>query len=214
MNNPKIFIYGGGGHAKVIMDIIRSQFGDSAIKGVLDDNPAKKNEIFYGHKILGSLNELKEDSEASFIIAIGDNAIRAEKAKHLAGLNKSFITLIHSSAIVAPSAKIGEGTVIMPGVIVNADAVIGSHCIVNTGAVIEHDCVVEDFAHIAPNTVLTGGVKVGSFTLVGANSVIVPYKSVGSQCLIGAGSVVTKNIPDFALVRGNPARIIKVLTHS
>ena len=43
MNNPKIFIYGGGGHAKVIMDIIRSQFGDSAIKGVLDDNPAKKH---------------------------------------------------------------------------------------------------------------------------------------------------------------------------
>ncbi len=205
-----IYVYGGGGHGKVIMDIIRSQWGDAAIKGVLDDDPAKKGETFYGHKIVGSLSDLKEDSEVSFIIAIGDNAVRAEKAMLLAGLNKPFITLIHPSAIVAPSAKIGVGTVIMPGVIVNADAVIGNHCIVNTGAVIEHDCVVRDFSHIAPNTVLTGGVQVGAFTLIGSNSVVVPYKKVGDHCLVGAGSVVTKNIPDFALVRGNPARVIKI----
>ncbi len=208
--SQSIYVYGGGGHGKVIMDVIRSQFGDSAIKGILDDNPAKKGETFYGHEILGSLSDLKEDSEVSFIIAIGDNAVRAEKAKLLAGLNKPFITLIHSSAIVAPGAKIGAGTVIMPGVIINADAVIGNHCIINTGAVIEHDCVVEDFAHIAPNTVLTGGVKVGSYTLIGSNSVVVPYKKVGSHCLIGAGSVITKNIPDRALARGNPARVIKI----
>lgn len=210
MKNPRILLYGGGGHGKVIMDIIRSQFGDSVIIGVIDDDPAKKDTMFYGHKIIGPFSEVKDDVDALFSIAIGDNEIRAQKAEHLTKLNKSFITVIHSSAIVASSAKIGEGTVVMPGVIINADAIIGKHCIINTGAVIEHDCVVENFTHIAPNTVLTGGVKVGRLTMLGSNSVVVPYKKVGDNCLVGAGSVVTRDIPDNALVRGNPARIIKV----
>ena len=205
----KIFLYGGGGHAKVIIDIIKSSYGMEALQGIFDDDPLKEGKEFYGSKILGKIDQFRGEIDR-LLIAIGDNETRAKKAKEAERYARQFITLIHPQTIISDSAVIGEGTVIMPGVIINANAVIGKHCIINTGAVVEHDCVVGDFTHIAPNTVLTGGVKVGQLTMVGANSVVVPYKSVGSHCLIGAGSVVTKNIPDRALVRGNPARVIKI----
>ncbi len=204
-NINELYLYGGGGHGKVVIDIITASLGSQVLKGVFDDDPQKKGQHFYGSLIVGSLDEFDGNIEY-LIIAIGDNATRKKKAEQIAAKVQHFATLIHPTAIVSKSATVGEGTVVMPGAIINANARIGKHCIINTGAVIEHDCVVEDFAHIAPNTVLTGGVRVGSATLVGANSVVVPYKTIGKNCLIAAGSVVTKHIPDSVLVRGNPGR--------
>lgn len=204
-----IYIYGGGGHGKVILDTLRAQFGNEAISGVFDDDPQKKNLFFYGSKIIGSINDYP-GAVPELIIAIGDNLIRRQKAQLLNSKVTKFITAIHPSSIIAPSAVIGPGTVIMPGVIINADVKIGNHCIVNSGAIIEHDCVIGDYTHIAPGSVLAGGVEIGEGTLIGANVAVVPYKKIGGHCLIGAGSVVTKTIPDKAIVRGNPGRIIKI----
>ncbi len=68
----------------------------------------------------------------------------------------------------------------------------GQHLIVTTRASIDHDCLVGNCVHIAPNTSICGGVKIGN----GAN--------------IGAGTVVIRDVPDHAVVAGNPAaRIIK-----
>ena len=204
-----LYLYGGGGHGKVIIDIIKAQYGLEVLKGVFDDDPLKEGKTFYGTKILGPITSFSGKIE-NLLIAIGDNDTRKKKAEASAVFSENFITLIHPQTIIADSAVIGEGTVVMPGVIINAHARIGKHCIINTGAIIEHDCVIGDFSHIAPNTTLTGGVEIGSLTLVGAHSVVVPYKKIGNGCLIGAGSVVTKNIPDYAIVRGNLGRILKI----
>ena len=204
-----MYLYGGGGHGKVIMDVIKACYDSDVIKGVFDDNPQKSGKSFYGSRILGPITKFK-GTITNLIMAIGDNETRKQKAELVTDLVENFITLIHPQTIIADSASIGEGTVIMPGAIINAHARIGKHCIINTGAIIEHDCVVGDFSHIAPNTTLTGGVQIGLLTLVGAHSVVVPYKKIGDGCLIGAGSVITKNIPDYAIVRGNPGRILKI----
>lgn len=205
----EIFIYGGGGHGKVVIETIESQFGAEAVAGIFDDDPQKKDKDFYGHRIIGSIFDFKRDIP-QLILAIGDNATRANKAGQITGLVKNFLTVIAPETRISRSAKINEGTLLMPGVIINADASIGVHCIINTHATIEHDCVVGDFSHIAPGAVLTGAVQIGKATLVGANATIVPGIKIGNNCLIAAGSVVTSNIPDNALVRGNPAKIVKI----
>lgn len=53
------------------------------------------------------------------------------------------------------------------------------------------------------------GVVIGEDSHVGANSVVVPGVTIGRRCQVGAGSVVTKDIPDFSVAVGNPARVIK-----
>ncbi len=209
MNDKKIFIYGGGGHGKVVIETIEAQYGPQAIAGIFDDDPNKKNLDFYGHKIVGSIKDFQEQIP-NLILAIGSNEIRQKKSAEIKSLIKSFVTAIDPYTRISRAAKIGVGTLVMPGVIINADASIGSHCILNTNAVIEHDCEVGNFTHIAPSAVLTGAVKIGDVTMIGSNSVIVPGIEIGNNCLIAAGSVVTANIPDNAIVRGNPARILKI----
>lgn len=115
-----------------------------------------------------------------WIIAVGDNVARKSEAERIGG---TFGVAIHPSAVVSPSARIGDGTIIMAGAVVQAAAVIGRHCIINTGASVDHDCVLEDFVHIAPGAHLCGWVDVGEGALVGVGvgiepGVIIPAWSI------------------------------------
>ena len=193
-----MYLYGASGHAKVIIDILESS--GIRVTGLFDDNPAIKE--LYGRKVLGKY--FGQALDAPLIISIGDNAIRAKIAK---SLQLDFGKAIHSKSIVSPSASIAAGTVVMQGGIVQADAFIGKHVIVNTRASIDHDCVVGDYAHISPGAILCGGVRVGEGTQVGAGAVVIPGIRIGKWCKVGAGAVVVKNITDFSIAFGNPAKV-------
>ena len=201
MATTKVILQGGGGHARVVLDVLLGQ-------GIIV--PALIDAKFTGD-LLG-IPRIKEydptiEPTASVIIAIGDNVIRkrvAEFTKH------PFVNAIHNSAIISARVKMGVGNMILHGSIVQAETEIGNHVIINTGAQIDHDCIVEDYAHIAPGVVLCGNVRVGTGTLIGAGATVIPGKKIGKWVTIGAGSVVTKDIPDFAVAVGHPARVIKI----
>ena len=192
-----MYLYGASGHAKVIMDILEAN--QIRIDGLIDDNPEVKELL--GYPVFHQRNDL-----SPLIISIGNNQIRRKIAEKL---DVEFGTAIHPSAVVAPSAKIGEGTVIMPGAVINADAVIGKHCIINTGSTIDHECVIEDYCHIAPGVNISGCTTVGEGTWVGVGSCVIQCLHIGKNCMIGAGSVVVKDIPDSVVAFGNPCRVIK-----
>ena len=96
----------------------------------------------------------------------------------------------------------------MPGVVINARATIGKQVILNTGCSIDHDCFLEDFVHISPGVALAGNVRVGEGTHIGIGAVVIPGVKIGKWCTIGAGTVVLKDVPDGAMVVGNPGRMI------
>ena len=133
---------------------------------------------------------LKECSrkDEGLIIAVGDNAKRRQIALENEGTRPTILygILIHRSAVVSPSAKIGTGTVIMAGAVVQANARIGKHCIINTCASVDHDCIVGDYAHIAPGAHLCGHVEVGEGALVGVGVGIAPMCKVPSWSLVKA----------------------------
>ena len=195
-------IYGASGHAKVIIDIIKS-IDDKTVGYVFDDNEELVELLGLDIKRSSNTNLL---SKYSSIIAIGNNKIRKEITE-----NKQIVfaeAIKHISAVVSNVSTLGKGTVIMPNAVINADATIGLHCIINTAAVVEHDVNLGDFVHISPNATVTGGIKIGEGTHVGAGAVILPNLTIGKWATIGAGAVVTKNIPDFATVVGNPAKTL------
>ena len=192
-----MYLFGASGHAKVIMDILTAS--GQEIDALIDDNE-KVNEL-NGYKVLHGVTDA-----SPVIVSIGVNAIRKKVVEKLTG---DFGIAIHPSAIVSPSAKIGEGTVVMAGAIINADAVIGKHCIINTGASVDHECVVGDYCHIAPHATLCGQVHVGEGTMMGVGSCAIPCVNIGSWCTIGAGAAVVKDIPDGVTAVGVPAKAIK-----
>jgi sugar O-acyltransferase (sialic acid O-acetyltransferase NeuD family) len=201
-----MYLYGASGHAKVIMDSLLSQ--GINIEGCIDDNPELVD--LMGYPIMHQWQ-----GQSPIIISIGINRTRRMVVQRLISAAKEmnrpliFGQVMHSSAIISPSATIGEGTVVMQGAIVQTCSQIGVHCILNTGSSIDHECVIGDYVHISPHATLCGNVSIGEGTWVGAGSTVIQGVHIGRWCMIGAGSVVSKDIPDGYLAVGNRCKPLK-----
>lgn len=195
------YLYGASGHCKVIIDILKSN--NETLDAVLDDYP--KIEKILDIPVKPAFQEVLSLSD-NIIISIGDNSIRK---KIVSNIKASFFTAIHTNTILSESSKINIGTVVMAGVVINSSVEIGKHCIVNTGAIVEHDCKIEDYCHISPNVSLAGSVSVGEGTHLGIGSCVIQGIKIGKWVKIGAGAVIINDVPDYAVVVGNPGKIIK-----
>lgn len=129
-------------------------------------------------------------------------------------------TRIWAFAHVLKNVKIGEDCNLCDYVFVESGVTIGDRVTIKNGISLWEGLIVEDDVFLGPNAVFTNDMfprskrHSGNFlsTLlkkgasVGANATILCGITLGKYCLIGAGSVVTKSVPDFALVTGNPAK--------
>lgn len=202
----KLLIIGAGGHGKVVADAALKLLRWQEI-GFLDD----ANVFDYPYKILGKINSLGKLSNEfqDVFIAIGNNRLRGELLSDAKSIGYELPNIIHPSAIVSDSVKIGEGTLICPNAVINPFAQIGNGCIINTAAIIEHDCIINDYVHVSPNAALAGGVEVGAYSWIGIGSNIIGTKKIGKHVVVGAGSVVINDIQDNVKVVGVPAKVIK-----
>lgn len=193
MATTSLYIYGNGGHAKVVADIARANGYDNLI--FLDDNSDMKfNSNLPKHPI---------------IIAIGNALIRQKLQNLVLSSGFELITLIHPTAVISSDVTIGNGSVVMPGAIINAKSTIGNGVIINSGAIIEHECTIGDFAHICPGVAIAGGSLVGERSWIGIGSSVIQNITIKPDITIGAGSVVVKDILEGSLAYGNPCRVVK-----
>lgn len=197
------YIYGAGGHGKVVLDAMQVAHADCA--GFVDD---KEISNWAGLRAL-KISDLLLDSSVFFHLAIGNCKVRETIVVQLN--NAKYFSVIHPSAVIAKTAQIGLGVFSAAQSIIAPDAKIGSHCIINHAAVVDHDCFVGDYTHIAPQSSLGGGVKVGKGVLIGAGAVVLPGITIADYAVIGAGAVVTKNVASGTTVAGNPAKILNKL---
>ncbi len=193
----EVYLYGAGGHAKVIIDVLKSK--GLLVKEIFDDNP----------EIIKCMNipVVNTEVHSPLIISIGNNKTRKAVVEKLQGV--SYTKAISEFSIVSESSTVGLGSVVIQGAVVQASVIIGEHVIINTGATVDHDCVIQDYVHIAPGCNLCGNVEVGEGTFIGAGTTIIPGVKIGKWAVVGAGSVIRNNIPDNVMVAGNPSRIYK-----
>jgi acetyltransferase EpsM len=206
----KIVVFGAGGHAKVVIDAIECE-GRYAVAFLADADALRSGTTVLGYPVRSERDGLAASAQGitRAIVAIGNNAARRRIADAAMAQGLQLTSVIHPAAVVARSARIGCGTLVMPGCVINADAQIGDNVIINTAAVIEHDCVVGDDAHIAPNVTLCGGSTIGRGTLVGVGACVLPGVSVGAACQIGAGATVITDIADGVTAAGTPCRTLE-----
>lgn len=197
-----IFLWGASGHAKVVIEILEST--SASIGGLCDRDESIQSLLDYPVSL--RLPETFDATKDQVLITIGNNEIR----KNIAEVHPfNYAKAIHPSAIISPRATIEAGTVVMAGVSINSSTKIGAHAIINTNCSIDHDCIIEDFVHISPNAALAGNVSVGEGSHIGIGVSIIQGISIGKWVTVGAGAVIIKDIPDYAVVVGNPGKIIK-----
>jgi acetyltransferase-like isoleucine patch superfamily enzyme len=160
--------------------------------------------------------------EGDIRTVIGDNArIRSHSVIYAGNrIGDNFQTghgvLIRENNTIGNDVSIGSHTVI------ERDTVIGNGVRIHSSVFIPEYCRIEDSAWIGPNVVFTNalyplsrdakknlrGPVIRKGAKIGANSTLLPGVVIGRSALVGAGSVVTKDVPDGAVVAGNPAKII------
>lgn len=204
-----IYLYGCGGHAKVILDILHQQ--GKKVTALVDDNPPPKVSLIHGVPVYLATEILNSVSteNSQWIVAIGNNKVRQQIALKLSKKGYTFATAIHPSARIGLGVKIAPGTVVMANSVVNPDTHIGSHAIVNTGAIIDHDCRIGSYSHISPGCTLCGLVSIGMGVFLGTASSVSPLMEIGDGASCAAGSVVTKSLPADCFAQGSPAQIVE-----
>jgi len=119
-------------------------------------------------------------------------------------------------------AKIGERCIIGQNVFIGSGVVLGSNIKIQNNVSLYDGVILEDEVFCGPSMVFTNVFNPRSFisrkkefrktlarrgATIGANTTIVCGNTIGQYAFIGAGSVVTKDVPDYALVYGNPGRV-------
>ncbi|MCJ2165734.1 MULTISPECIES: acetyltransferase [unclassified Pseudodesulfovibrio] len=200
-----ILIIGGGGHARVVADILLSMEDMEPLGYVTPDAcPGTLGPL--GLAVLGDDTCVAGLDHDGVVVAVGDNRLRHRIFARLVGAGETLVNAVHPSAIIARDVEMGVGCMVCAGAIVNTGTIVGDNVILNTGCVVDHDCTISGHAHVAPGVKLAGNVVVGAGALVGVGASVIPSVLIGEEAVVGAGAVVVDDVPPRQMVMGVPAR--------
>ena len=183
--------YGAGGHARSLLEALRSA-GEYEAVALVDDDPDRAGAEVLGVPVVAGLDGVPGVEHA--FVGVGGVTDRETRARVFGRLLEAGFTLppvVHATAAVSPWAELGRGVQILALAVVNAVA---------------HDCVVGASAHLGPRATLGGDVTVGDGAHVGMGAVVVEGVRLGAGAFVAAGAVVTTDVPDGARVGGVPAK--------
>lgn len=213
-----IVIWGIGGHARevaqLISDIESHQAGTWALQGfVVDDHATTRNPSPLPAPMLGGIDWWLARPEVWGVVAVGNPAIRRQITQRLQQSNPAlrFATLVHPMAWVAPSASLGQGSVVFAQSCISTQVQVGQHASINLACTLSHDTVLGDCVSLGPGVHLCGGVHIGHDCELGAGVNVIPNVQIEAGVTVGAGAVVTRQLPAGVTAVGVPAKARDIL---
>jgi len=195
-----IIIFGGGGHGKTVIDLIRS-LGTYRIVGVIDDGLPPGSEVL-GVPVLGGEKNLAEWIARGVHLAvnavggIGNPTVRIQVFEKMEKAGFSFPILVHPSAVVERSATLEPGVQVFAHTYIGSAARVGFGSVINVGAIVHHDCVLGRVVNLSPGATLAGNVHVGNYAQIGMLATVNLKISVGENARLGNGCTVKGDVPD------------------
>ncbi len=201
-----IVIYGAGGHARVVIDMLREARRDLNLVGIVDDSPQRPDEVL-GVPVVGEasrLGDLRDRGVRMAALGVGavtHNALRAELFERLVQAGFALPNIIHPDATVESSVNMGRGNQIFAGAVLSSSAQLGDNAIINSNVVVSHDCQIGDHVHLTPGALLAGGVSVGERTVIGMGVTVYLGVDVGADVVVPNGDHVLEDIVESGMRR-------------
>ena len=201
MNKKIVFIGTGAVAAELTSYLEDGSWGNDCtfeIKGYLTYGVSgidSWKEYQLAHSYLGLLEDYQVQEEDHFILALGNSEVKRKIVEIIKARNGKFMTLIHPTAIVAKTAKIGEGNILCPFVMIGPNVLLGNFNLLTSQSIISHDSKVGDFNFFA-TALLCGHTIVGDANYMGIRVTTVPDIIIGNRNKIQAGMIVDKNVGD------------------
>jgi sugar O-acyltransferase (sialic acid O-acetyltransferase NeuD family) len=207
----RVLIVGAGGFGREVFQWAQIAW-PARVAGFLSKNA----ELLSGHDVpvpvIADPATFEPEAGDAFVLAIGIPGVRRRVAEDLLARGAGFLTLVHPTAIVAPTAMIGWGSVICPNAIVSDSARLGRFGLVNYHASLAHDAAAGDFAVLSPYATLAGGARVTDDVFLGIHASVGPGVSIGPRSKVAANSCALADVPADSLVLGVPGRTTPLLT--
>jgi len=208
MDKP-VIILSGGGHAKVLLDILNLR--GYKVLGFVDPDPDRN---LPGLQYLGDDSCVMQyhPSDIWLVNGIGsqhNSNLRKSRFNYFQQHHFRFKSLVHPTAIISIDVQLGEGAQIMAGAILQPGVQIGINSIINTKASIDHDSIVGSHTHISPGVTICGNVVIGADSYIGASATIIQGIQIGTSVTVGAGSLVIQSYSSNTVIYGVPAKEAK-----
>lgn len=200
-----MIIFGGGGHGKTIIDLVRS-LGMYRIVGVIDDTLPPGSEVL-GATVLGGADCLAEWRSRGVSMAvnavggIGNVAVRIKIFDLLEKAGFVCPALVHPSAVVERSATLEPGVQVCAQAYIGSAARVGYGALINAAAVVHHDCILGRVVNLSPGATLAGNVRVEDHVQIGMLATVNMKITIGKGALLGNGCTVKSDVPAGTRVR-------------
>jgi len=206
---PKpILILGTGSFAVEIADLV-SEIPGAVVAGFVENMDRNRCTALLDGRPVYWVDELAMLARTHCVVCGLGTTHRSRFVRQAEAFGCQFATLVHPTARVSRTVKLGSGTILNAGVIVAAHTELGAHVIVNRAATIGHHTRVGDFVTIGPGVNLAGNCRVGEAVYIGIGATIIDHVTIGPHSVVGAGAVVTEDVPERVLVVGVPAKVAK-----
>ncbi len=208
----RLAIIGAAGLGRQIAEHARTNQGWT-IAGYYEDRPAGGE--FNGAPVLGTTDCIEKDYARGrfdqIMVGIGYNRMEA-RSLHFERLKGRvpFANLIHPSAYVHSSCKMGEGVFLYPGVTIDMAVQLQDNVLIHVGGIVAHDSAIGPHSYLSPGVNVAGFASIGRCCFIGIGATIIDGIVIAPNSTVGAGSVVIRDTDPYSVSVGVPAKQITV----
>lgn len=202
-------LVGGGAFARELINWAAdaARAGRSApLTGFLDQSAQVLDGFPYDLAWRGTIEAYAPVDGEQLVVAIADPVAKRRVVEGLRARGARFASLVHPTAVIAGSARLGEGVVVCPLSLVSADAQIGEFAAINAMSSVGHDVRLGAFSTLSAHVDLTGRVEVGECCFFGSGAKVLPGVRIGERSKIGAGTVIMRHVKPESVMYTPPAK--------
>ena len=204
MESSALILFGGGGHSKTLIDLIRAE-GRYTLAGIVDDGLPAGSAVL-GVPVLGDSDLLPELVRQGIGLAvnavggIGNVDARLKVFERLTQAGFAFPAVVHPSAVIDASVQLAPRVQVLAQAYISADSRIGFGSLINAGAVVSHDGRLGQVVNLSPGALLAGRVTVEDYAQVGMGATINMDITIGRRARVGNGATVKADVPPETVV--------------